>query len=621
MLGLNAISVSAKTFSQNGQVDFVMYNGNSLSGYGYNAPIGHGHLGPTELQRVTMALRSGIDSEVLWALTTLTRILAHTNLVLPLHTFLGGEMIKYFTRPYQLIVEQKEDKVTLEMVSLLLDCLLSLRNCAQDLSNQQWLSQVKGLRKLLVEVLRFLSNWFFQGQQSAALKKYDNQFYEGLRYLVDLLEPLTCYWVNNSKSDPLFNILLADLQVVTDKLLFIGILKCLLHLLINKAKEERSSVLNPADDDGRLRAVNCIDVIKDTQLENFVNYLLVDDNELSFTVLEFLKMYLSLEAIHPKCSNVADLQLLRLNYLLELKGSKLSFNTLVKQLPLLVVSNLPLNEVLTKPLPQTLTKRSQFSGVPLTLPELSKELYNLIVRFPEPLRATTWLRCCYEPLLTSSQSGVETNGNSDIVPGEVTQISLWKAYEKQFQEIWDTEHQNPEFRPLLPAVDFIKNVTHAFPNSEAMVVNLELGPDEAPKKKFIIKGIQPRQFAVNIDIGNYEALKPLTVSLTNSAGNHKLPIGHMDQGKFDHAINGMIDLILDEGLRISKNLEFLTQINLYASDILTQILNEVFEANDNLVEDSTFRFYNLHWLPDVLYANPSLIELGLIDIRWLKYLV
>ena len=271
-----------------------------------------------------------------------------------------------------------------------------------------------------------------------------------------------------------------------------------------------------------------------------------------------------------------------------------------------------------------LTKRSQFSGVPSSLPQLTEDLYSLIVRFPEPLRATTWLRCCYEPYAHNNLiSTAGTDATTDVIPGEVTQISLWKAYENQFQEIWDPSNgeSNPDLKPLLPAVDFIKNVSHAFPNSEAMVVNLDSVEGEAPKKKFIIKGIQPRQFAVNIDIGNYDALKPIPVSSVNPEENYKLPIGHIDMEKFAHTINRVSEEILSEGSRVSRSLEAVNLINLSSYDLLDYIINEVLESKENSIEENTFRLYNSHWLPDLVYANPSLLENGLINSSWLKYLI
>ena len=62
-------------------------------------------------------------------------------------------------------------------------------------------------------------------------------------------------------------------------------------------------------------------------------------------VLDFLKMYLFSEALHEKySSSIKDSQRHRLRKLLQLNTSKATFNTLMKQLPLLLVSDLPLNE-------------------------------------------------------------------------------------------------------------------------------------------------------------------------------------------------------------------------------------------------------------------------------------
>ncbi|EGW35319.1 uncharacterized protein SPAPADRAFT_58545, partial [Spathaspora passalidarum NRRL Y-27907] len=373
---------------------------------------------------------------------------------------------------------------------------------------------------------------------------------------------------------------------------------------------------------------NCIDSITSSQLELIVNTLLVADNEMNNAVLEFLKMYLNSEAIHHDfiSSPIKDSQKYRLQKLLQLSSTKANFNTLVKQLPRLIISHLPLNDPSSiKPIPPlNLTKRSDFAGVPSTLPDLPEELYSLIVRFSEPLRATTWLRCCYETFTPLSKPDESAENSSDVIPGEVTQISLWKAYEKQFQEVWDppSGQTNPEFKQLLPAVEFIKNVSKAFPSSEAMVINLPpSASDSAPKKKFIIRGIQPRQFAVNIDVANYEALKPtVKTSSINPGENHKLPIGHVDVEKFNHLVSESSENILVEGTRISKNSEFVNQINESSHEILEYIINEVLDNTENSVEENIFRLYNSHWLPELVYANPSLVESGIINIGWLKYL-
>ncbi|RCK55576.1 Chromatin structure-remodeling complex subunit RSC9 [Candida viswanathii] len=606
------------------------YYGSQLGGYGYGGGQnpGSGHQGIDDLRRIDMSLRSGLESEVTWALSLLTRFTIQPSIALEGDPFLGHELIRYFTKPYQLLNEKRYDLVDQNTMTYSLDALLTLRNLAQDLSNQQWLSQIPSFKKNLLELLKFLTNWFYhpQGKEVTSILKYDNQFAEALNYLVDLLEPLTCYYIDNSKHDPLFHLLLNTLVVTPDKNLFVGILKCVSHLLIvwdrNAQKNEDGGDFDGRHHDDDLEQEeddvnstnNCIDSITDAQLETITNTLLVGDNEINNAVLEFLKMYLFSEALHEKYpSSVKDSQKHRLRKLLQLNSSKASFNTLMKQLPLLLVSNLPLNEPVESKQPPALnlTKRSQYSGVPIAPPELSEELFRIIVTFPEPMRASTWLHCCYEPTTTEQ--------------GEVTQISIWKAYENQFQELWKNNGEgviSTNYRTLLSAVDFIKNVTKAFPYAEAKVISLpSTDSDLTPKRKFIIRGIQPRQFPVSIDIGKYDALKPMT-DVTVDAGDENLPIGHIDTKKFQQILSTAIDTVLftDASNKIDKS--SLNLINASSHDLLEYIILEVLDSSPlDSKENNIFRLYNSYWLPDLVYANPSLIAKDVIDANWLKYLL
>ncbi|MCP8717381.1 MAG: hypothetical protein M5E90_08160 [Asgard group archaeon] len=605
------------------------YYGNQYNGYGFgaNQAPGSGHQGIDDLRRIVMSLRSGLDSEVTWALSLLTRYTIQPSLSLEGDPFLGHELMKYLIKPYQLLNEKKYDLIDQNVMTFSLDALLTLRNLAQDLNNQQWLSQIPSFKKSLTELLKFLTNWFYHphGKEVSSLMKYDNQFSEALSYLVDLLEPLTCYYIDNSRHDPLFHLLLNTLIVTPDKNLFVGILKCLSHLLIvwdrNSQKNEDGGDIDDShhdddlehDEDDVNSTNNCIDSITDSQLESITNTLLVGDNEINNAVLEFLKMYLFSEVLHEKYPNsVKDSQRHRLRKLLQLNSSRASFNTLMKQLPLLLVGNLPLNEPIESKQPPSLnlTKRSKYSGVPISPPELTEELFRIIVLFPEPMRASTWLHCCYEPTATEQ--------------GEVTQISIWKAYESQFQEVWKPNADGvfeQKYKPLLTAVDFIKNVTKAFPYAEAKVVSLPTEGDVAPKKKFIIKGIQPRQFPVSIDIGNYDALKPMT-DVTVDAGDESLPIGHIDSKKFQQILATAVDTILftDTSNKISKG--SLNLINASSHDLLEYIIQEILDGSSlDSKENAIFRLYNSYWLPDLVYANPSLIEQEIIDASWLKYLL
>lgn len=616
--------VSAFGFGQYQNIgsNYGIYGG----GYNQQQTIGSNHRGINEKQRIIMALKSGIPSEVDWALMSLARNSIHPYLLFEEDAFIAHELIKYLCKPFQLIHDKKFDLVNQSMMTHSLDALLTLRNSVQDLSNQQWLSQVASFKKQLIEILRILSNWFFQpGKQIKELVNIEDQFAEALHYLIDLLEPLTCYYINNSKNDVLFNILMQVLYVTEDKDLFINALKCLSHLLITWHKNSKVSdddddddgdmdkntqALEQDDDDTKVTN-NCVDAITDQQLEHIVNTLLVGDNDLNNAVLDFLKMYLFSEALHQEYPNsVKDSQRLRLRHLLQLSTTKANYETLVKQLPLLLVSNLPLAEPTEpQPVPNTiLTRRTQYSIAPLAAPELTKDLYRIMLQFPEPARATTWLHCCYEP--TTSEEV------------EVTQISIWKSYETQFQEIWkvDGRDRNPNLHPLLPAVDFIKNVTKAFPNAEAKVLTVQTEGEEQPRKKFIIQGIQPRQFPVSIETGNYEALKSFSET-SQQEGVATLPIGHFDSRGFENFVASELELILSAENQVS--LSHLNSINEISREILEYIFQEIVEKehDHDHVASNLFRLHNSYWLPDLIYANPSLVESGIINSKWLQYLL
>ncbi|CCE82356.1 Piso0_002079 [Millerozyma farinosa CBS 7064] len=611
----------------------MLQQNGGANGYLQHNLIGSGFQGPDIMLRIKMCLKSGIESEIDWALVTLSQISCTSPSLVNLEKsrIIGDELINFFKKPFQILVEDKTMNITPDIMSRCLDSLLTLRNLAQDLINQQWLSQSKTLKRYLIDAMKFYIYWFYSAKdKSQSLRAYHDQFREGLNYVIDILDPLSCYYVDNTKNDPLFNQLLVLLNSSDDKYLLIGIIKSLTHLLFLKKGDSESE---KEKDDGEkeeneVLTTKCIDALEDAHLSKILNYLLVGDNDLVFVSLSFIKEYLLSEAIHPSSNHsISESQSLRLAKLLQLHSSKAGAQILMKTLPSLIISGLPLispADVSSMPAP-TLSKRSQYVSVPSVLPDLSKQLYDIIVRFPEPLRATTWLRCCYEPF-----SGPQTTDphpeSSDTIPGEVTQISLWKAYEKQFEEVWQSSKNQPnlEFPPLLPAVDFIKNVSSAFPNSEAMVVNIPSeNPDQPSKKKFIIKGIQPRQFVVNIDVGNYEALKrnPLSSSDPNSESNpdvFDLPVGHVDIDKFRHSIDYVNDIILSSSLK--KDSKSVSAINLLSHDILSYIIQVLFRRRDSKYLQDIFRVYN-YWLPEMLYANPSLLDAGFIELDWLAFLL
>lgn len=604
--------------------------------------IGSGHLGANLLNRIVMALKSRLPDEVDWALTSIYQqsFIVPETINFEYNEYLGETLIQYFYEPFKLIKQNRIGELNQDLFTQSLNSLLTIRNLIQDLHNQQWLSQVKHFKAHLIEVLKLLSDWLYfpASNDHYALNQFINQFNEYFYHIMEVLSHLTCYYTNNSKSDPLFNLILNIATNTPDKFLIIESLTCLTHLLFLRTNAEttnsdsvsESSSSDSTSNTSTATSDNCINVITESQLEHFVNYLLLNDPQLNHTVLKFLNQYLSSEATVPNYT-VKESKTLRFNRLLQLNNEDYNFknlHTLFKQLPLMLLNNLSLNEPVTKPsvVTEQLIKRSNYFSVPLEVPQLSPELYEIIINFPEPLRASTWLRCCYEPFFNEEYDDSLLEKNNKIIPGEVTQISLWKAYEKQFENIWKHEKAT-DLPPLLPAVDFIKNVSNAFPSSEAMVVVLNENQDQnmpvdqisqnPAKKKFIIRGIQPRQFAVNIDVGNYEALKQKTI---NNPKDFKkdLPIGTVDEEKFRQRLQEA--LVNSSQVSNVPNIK-LDQLNLLSKDLLDVIFNELLTRDNSSDFINIFKLYNKYWLLDLIIANPNLLEIDLIDTNWLKYLL
>lgn len=97
------------------------------------------------------------------------------------------------------------------------------------------------------------------------------------------------------------------------------------------------------------------------------------------------------------------------------------------------------------------------------IPNVPQDLMDQFLKYEEPDRSNHWLKAVFEE-----------DAESDI-----TQIALWQAYQARF-----TDFTTPTTQ-LLPAAEFIKNVSTIFAGANAQVVN-------GVNHKFIIKGIRPR---------------------------------------------------------------------------------------------------------------------------------
>lgn len=593
--------------------------------------LGQNHRGINEIGRIIMSLKSGLFDEIKWALSTLVKITMISKINFENIHYLGNKLISCFLEPYKSIVNGEYESVTFEKLNMSIDSLLTLRNLVQDLINQHWLSQIETFKDDVTIVLKFFYDWSFSDKyRTFELVKFENYFKESQKYLIDLLQSLCCYYIDNSVDDELFKYLLSFCLQTEDRSFFICSLKCLSNLLFVKEQTIKNVDVDgdkqEFDESSGFKTVNnCINAIKVTDLEYFINKLLICDNELSYSIILFLKTYLSSDALHPLYPNsIVQSQTYRLHLLVLLENGNQNFEILVKHLLLSIFSGLPINkynfdDVLQ---PTFLSDRTVTFRDPSVLPEISNNLYNEIIRFDEPLRATTWLRCCYEPLNNFNTSNFDSNDADDLSLREVTQISLWKAYEKQFQKVWKNTNDNSTdvYKPLLPAVDFIKNVSNAFPKSEAVVINLT-SEDNLPKKKFIIKGIQPRKHAVSIETGNYEAIN---FFYSNSQGlnpNQKLPIGHVDHTRFYNSLKKFSDSVIRNDFNLNKSNNMFTLMNSASYELLNYVINGLFYQENSSTYKAIFKKYNSDWILNLLYSNPYLLKNDIFNFKWLIFLV
>ncbi|KAH0536936.1 hypothetical protein FGG08_006238 [Glutinoglossum americanum] len=101
------------------------------------------------------------------------------------------------------------------------------------------------------------------------------------------------------------------------------------------------------------------------------------------------------------------------------------------------------------------------------IPNLPRDLLEQLLKYEEPERSGYWLRACFE----------------EDPDEDITQIALWQAYQSRFSELSSRG-------ALLPAAEFIKNVSTTFAGATAQVL-----AGSAPK--FIIKGIRPRHIPMD----------------------------------------------------------------------------------------------------------------------------
>ncbi|KAL4895241.1 hypothetical protein BDV59DRAFT_162030 [Aspergillus ambiguus] len=117
---------------------------------------------------------------------------------------------------------------------------------------------------------------------------------------------------------------------------------------------------------------------------------------------------------------------------------------------------------------ETILQEEKVAPPPSEIPHVPAELLKDLMELSEPERSSRWLRCCFV----------------EDAECEITQIALWQAYQSRFAD------PRVPGGGVLPAAEFIKNVSTTFTNAQAQVIN---GPGASTR--FIIKGIRPLETA------------------------------------------------------------------------------------------------------------------------------
>jgi chromatin structure-remodeling complex subunit RSC9 len=175
-------------------------------------------------------------------------------------------------------------------------------------------------------------------------------------------------------------------------------------------------------------------------LRDIQSWLLIEDEELRGACLDFFMQYTSFS------DNVDNLL------------QHIDSENLARQLTRLLLFDAKEQKHETKQEP----KENETTIPPV--PRLSRSVVEPLLKLDEPERSSEWLRMCFMP----------------DVKSEMTQISLWQAYQGTFQPFQATH-------PHLIAGEFIKNVSAVFTGATAQVAN---------GNKYVIRGIRARKVPV-----------------------------------------------------------------------------------------------------------------------------
>ena len=248
-------------------------------------------------------------------------------------------------------------------------------------------------------------------------------------YALEIAEQVTRAWSMDA-SDPLYRSLLDQVDQGLDRGAVLTALRAISRISMN------------------LDESNLLKGVPTSVIKHICEWLLLEDEELVHACLDFLYQFTAVP------ENVA---------LILANADAIPIPSLLAQLTRLLQYNAQ----------ESFTKQLIASAIPPTaaseIPAVPYDLLEQLLKFEEPDRSNHWLKAVFE----------------EDAQSEITQIAIWQAYQTRFSEFTTPQ------TPLLPAAEFIKNVSAIFPGANAQVVN-------GPHNKFIIKGIRQRHAPMDL---------------------------------------------------------------------------------------------------------------------------
>ena len=489
----------------------------------YHNINGLNHQGVKQLERIRMSFESGLMDEVKYILNLLIVLSNNNPAKISLkkeYAFLVDHLLRYLQDPG---VE----------IDVKIDCFLIIRNLVQNVDNCQVLSLNAQLREIILSFL-----YIYQDSINHLDFFENDQFKELIKYSLDIIENISSYLSPIHQDDAIFNKLIFIFKINNDKNTSITILRSISRYMYGSSpndEEDAAAAVAAASAAAASAAAaaaaaasgtgtpvaaataagsrsnDASVLIDDEFLNKTLGFLILSNNsnsiddEIILTSLDFLIQYLSIKEenlttlIHKDLNRKLILEKLLPLLMVYKQNYKTEFN----------IQNLNYLRLYKR----VLKKEDLNTTIPNV--QADEAVFKDLNKLKEPQRATSWLRCCFKPNKFSS----------------ITQIELWRAYESQFNK-----------KKLLPAVEFIKNVQFAFPQSKAKVVQL---PNNEGRK-FIIEGIEPRLEIVSLETGKNDALINYNNELINNPSKFFRP--ELDRSeqveieKFNYGFNDYLKL-------------------------------------------------------------------------------